>query len=103
MSIRLAEAIRFGMIGDARTGMSNALLWEAIMTTSHVIDFAQTGRLMTYEEGLAFIERMRRQLDRFEVAVPGANGRRMNPETEAKIRCLCDELEAEFRSDLRYT
>lgn len=73
------------------------------MSTSHVIDFAQTDHPMTYEEGLAFIERMRRQLDRFEVAVPGANGRRMNPETEEKIRRLCDGLEAEFRSDLGYT
>jgi len=29
---------------------------------------------MTYEEGLAFIERTRRQLDRFEVAFPRRKG-----------------------------
>jgi hypothetical protein len=73
------------------------------MSTSNVIDFAQTDHPMTYEQGLAFIKRMRRQLDRFEVTVPGANGRRIAPETEAKIRRLCDELEAEFHIDLGYT
>jgi len=70
------------------------------MTASNIIDFAQTDRPMTYEEGLAFIERMRRQLDRFGVAVPGANGRRIAPETEAKIRAICDELEADLHKDL---
>jgi len=95
--------MRFGMIGGAKTDIHNALATEASMSTSTVIDFAQTDRPMTYEEGLAFIERMRRQLDRFDVSVPGANGRRMASETEAKIRRLCDELEAEFHSDLGYT
>jgi hypothetical protein len=73
------------------------------MSSANVIEFAQTDRRMTYEEGLAFIERMRRQLDRFDVAVPGANGRRMDPETEARIRRICDELESEFHRDLGYT
>lgn len=73
------------------------------MSTSNVIDFAQTDRRMTYEEGFAFIDRMRRQLDRFDVSVPGVNGRRMDPETEANIRRICDELEAEFHKDLGYT
>jgi hypothetical protein len=73
------------------------------MATSNVIDFAQTACPMTYEQALAFIGQMRRQLDRFDLAVPGANGRRIAPETEAKIRRLCDELEAEFHSDLGYT
>ena len=70
------------------------------MSTSHVIAFDQTDRPMTYEQAFAFIEKMRRQLDRFGVAIPGKNGQRMDPETEAKIRQICDELEAEFRSDL---
>ncbi len=73
------------------------------MSTSNIIDFAQTDCPMTYEQAFAFIERMRRQLDRFDLAVPGANGRRIAPETEAKIHRLCDELEAEFHSDLGYT
>jgi len=90
------------MIGDAESGTRNALSREGFMSTPRVIEFAQTDRPMTYEEGLAFIDRMRRQLDRFGVAVPGANGRRMNPETEAQIRRICDVLEAEFQSDLGY-
>jgi hypothetical protein len=56
--------------------------------------------VMTFAEGLAFVERTRRQLDRFDVAFPGANGRRMNPETEAQLRKLCDELEADIKKSL---
>jgi len=70
------------------------------MSTSNVINFAQMDRPMTYEQALAFIARMRRQLDRFGVAIPERKGQRMDPEIEAKIRRICDELEAEFRSDL---
>lgn len=73
------------------------------MPASNVTEFAQTDRPMTYEEGLAFIERMRRQLDRFDVAVPGMSGKRMDPETETNIRRICDELEAEFKKDLGLT
>jgi hypothetical protein len=95
----LAEAIAFGMIGDAQPESPRPSS-EVTMSTSNVLDFAQTDHPMTYEEGLAFIARMRRQLDRFDVSVPGANGRRMAPETEVKIRRICDELEADFRQDL---
>ena len=70
------------------------------MDGSNILEFGQTDRRMTYEEGLAFIERMRRKLDRFDVAAPGVNGRRMNAEIEARIRHICDELEAEFKMDL---
>jgi hypothetical protein len=96
----LAEAIRFAMIGGARTGIRNLLSGEVSMTTSNVIAFAGTNRPMTYEEGFAFIEKMRRQLDRFDVALPGRTGERMDPKIEARIREICDELEAEFKSDL---
>jgi hypothetical protein len=98
----LADASGFGMIGDARVTIHNAFSREAFMSASKVVEFAQTDRPMTYDEGLSFIERMRRQLDRFDVTKPGANGKRMDQETESKIRRLCDELEAEFHSDLGY-
>jgi hypothetical protein len=96
----LAATIRSGMIGDTKTDIRNLLSWGAAMSISNVLEFDQADRPMTYEQAFAFIEKMRRQLDRFGVAVPGKNGQRMNPETEAQIRSLCDELEAEFRSDL---
>jgi hypothetical protein len=54
---------------------------------------------LTYADGLAFIERMRRQLDRFEV-LPGNEGHIMNPEHDAKICRLLDGLEMEIRQYL---
>ncbi|MGA7077472.1 MAG: hypothetical protein WBY61_02050, partial [Terriglobales bacterium] len=75
-------------------------LKEVSMPDPNVLNFAEEIPAMTYAEGLAFIERTRRQLDRFDVAFPGANGQRMNSETEAKIRAICDELEADIRKSL---
>ncbi len=71
------------------------------MPASNVIGLSENLSTMTNDEGLAFIARMRRQLDRFEVAVPGANGRRMPPEYEAEIRRLCDEVESNIRARLK--
>ena len=73
------------------------------MAEAQVITFMESpGRTMTCEEGLTFIERMRRQLDRFGVAVPGKNGQQMDPEIEERIRQICDELEAELKIDLGF-
>jgi hypothetical protein len=99
-SIRLADEVALAMIGAGKIEIRNPPLSEVVMSASNVIEFGETTHPMTYEEGLAFIERMRRQLDRFDVAVPGMSGKRMNPETEAKIRRICDELEADFKKDL---
>jgi hypothetical protein len=52
---------------------------------------------MTFTEGLAFIERTRRQLDRFDAAMPHREGTGIAPEEAADIRRLCDELEADIR------
>ncbi len=68
------------------------------MPASNVIGFSENIPTMTNDEGLAFIARMRRQLDRFEVAVPGTNGRRMDREYELEIRRLCDEVESEIKA-----
>lgn len=70
------------------------------MAASNVIGFSENVPAMTFAEGLAFVENTRRKLDRFDVAFPGANGQRMNPETEAKIRNICDELEVDIRKSL---
>ncbi len=54
---------------------------------------------MTFAEGLAFIDRTRRQLDRFE-EMPGARGKPINAQEEADIRRLCHELEADIKAKL---
>jgi hypothetical protein len=70
------------------------------MSVSTLLTFSEDAGRMTFADGLAFIEKTRRQLDRFDVAFPGAGGQRMNPETEAKIRSICDELEADINRSL---
>lgn len=55
---------------------------------------------MTFSEGLKFIERTRRQLDRFDTALPHPEGTTIAPDEAAAIRQMCDELEADIRSSL---
>jgi hypothetical protein len=57
-------------------------------------------RGLTYEEGLAFIERTRRQLDGFDDALPHGEGQTIAPEEAASIRQGLDELETDIRKDL---
>jgi hypothetical protein len=96
----LADANGFGMIGDATIDIRNPASYEAFMTSAKVITFGETTRTMTYEEGLAFIERTRRQLDRFKTALPRADGQTIAPEDAANIRRQLDSLEADFKRDL---
>lgn len=56
-------------------------------------DFAS----MSIPEVLDYIDRTRRQLDRFE-SLPGAAGKPIDPAEAATIRRLCDELEASLRN-----
>jgi hypothetical protein len=70
------------------------------MCASKVIGFGENAATATYADGLAFIERTRRQLDRFEEAVPHVQGKGIAPEEAAEIRRLCDELEASIRKDI---
>jgi hypothetical protein len=70
------------------------------MPASHVIAFGENTRTMTYEEGLAFVARTRRQLDRFSVALPLGDGQAMTPEDAVAIRRKLDDLESDFRKDL---
>ena len=44
---------------------------------------------------LRYIDRTRRQLDRFE-ELPGSHADRKDPDTVANIRRMCDELEADI-------
>jgi len=69
------------------------------MTRSTVLGFSENTATMTFAEGLAFIERTRRQLDRFD-ALPHAPGEVIAPEDAAAIRRQCDELEADINRSL---
>jgi hypothetical protein len=52
---------------------------------------------MSVEEALAYIERTRRQLDRFD-CLHGGVERPIDPAEAEAIRRLCDELEASLRA-----
>ena len=70
------------------------------MPADNVISFGENSATATYADGLVFIKRTRRQLDRFEVALPDAQCRTMTPEVAADIRRQLDELEASIRKDI---
>jgi len=68
------------------------------MPAAKVIAFTENNPLKTNEDGLGFIRDMRRKLDRFDVAFPGAEGKCFPPEEEQEIRRLCDGVEANIRA-----
>lgn len=70
------------------------------MSASNVITFQEKASGATYAEALAFIERTRRQLERFEVALPHTAEHPIAPEDAAEVRRLLDKLEASLRLDL---
>ena len=70
------------------------------MPPSNVIAFGETTSTMTYEEGLAFIARSRRQLDRFSIALPQGEVQVIASQDATAIRRKLDDLEAEFRKDM---
>jgi hypothetical protein len=72
---------------------------EAPMAASNVIAFSENTRSMTFAEGRAFIERTRRQLERFD-DLPRAPGQAIPLEDEAAIREMCDKLEADINRSL---
>jgi hypothetical protein len=69
------------------------------MTGPKVQMLAENTGTMTFAQGLAFIARTRRQLDRFD-NLPDASQRTIAPESAAKIRRLLDELEADINQSL---
>jgi hypothetical protein len=75
------------------------MIGEVFISRSTVLGFSETTATMTFAEGLVFIERTRRQLDRFD-ALPHAPGEAISPEDAAAIRQQCDELEADIRRSL---
>jgi len=69
------------------------------MIESKVLTLGEPTRTMTFAQGLAFVERTRRQLDRFD-ALPHAPDKAIDPQEAVAIRQLCDELEADIDTSL---
>lgn len=65
------------------------------MPAPSVIGFSKPTGTMTFADGLAFIDRTRRQLDRFDL-LPHAPDQSITPQDAADIRRQCDELEADI-------
>jgi hypothetical protein len=72
------------------------------MPTSKVVTLSENIGTMTFAEGQAFIERTRRQLDRFN-ELPHVKGQTIASEDAAEIRGMCDELEADIDASLSDT
>ena len=70
------------------------------MSGDTVVAFGEDTRTMTYEDGLAFIARTRRQLDRFDQALPHRAGETIDPEDGTRIREKLDALEVSLKTDL---
>ena len=66
------------------------------MSASTVLGFSEPTETMTIADGLAFIERTRRQLDRFGAALPHDQGKFIDPEEAAAIRAICNKVEADI-------
>jgi hypothetical protein len=64
-----------------------------------VFDLRPLPKYATQGDLLAYIERTRRQLDRFE-QLPGTDGRRIDAAAAVRIRAMCDELEADILKGL---
>ena len=92
---------RIGVISSARKRIARRGVMNASATGSSaeffelrpLPDFASQGDILRY------IERTRRQLDRFE-RLPKAEGQSLNPEGASRVRKMCDELEADIIAGL---
>jgi hypothetical protein len=69
------------------------------MALARVQALAENTGTMTFAQGLAFIARTRRQIDRFD-DLPHAPGQKIAPDAAAEIRRMCDDLEADINRSL---
>jgi hypothetical protein len=69
------------------------------MQTRSVLRFAEPTGTMTFTEGLAFIERTRRQFDRFD-DLSHAPDQTIAPQNPAEIRRMYDGLETDIDRSL---
>ena len=73
---------------------------DKAMQTAKILTLAEPNGTMTFAEGLAFIERTRRQLDRFDDALPHAPDQTLALDDAAEIRRMCDELGSDIEKYL---
>jgi hypothetical protein len=64
-----------------------------------VFELRPLSRFKSQGDILAYIERTRRQLERFK-QLPKSDGQRLDPEAAARIRTMCDELESDILAGL---
>ncbi len=70
------------------------------MATAQIIGLIENaGCSMTFEEGLAFIERSRRQMQRLS-ELPALHGTPADPDREARIFDRLDKLELSIRASM---
>jgi hypothetical protein len=69
------------------------------MPAPKVVTLSENVSTMTFAEGIAFIERTRRQLDRFD-DLPHVERQSISSGDAEEIRLLCDELEADINVSL---
>ncbi len=66
---------------------------ESTDSNAKVFELRPLPRFASQGDLLRYIERTRRQLDRFE-QLPGADGKTFAADAAGRIRSLCDELES---------
>jgi hypothetical protein len=92
----LADRHISATIRDAERLFPNPFPGDALMPASQVLAFRENRSTMTIADGLAYVERTRRQIDKFDEALPSAHGKKMTAEDTAEIRAMCDQLEEEI-------
>jgi len=68
-------------------------------TSAEIIELRRPAGYASQGDLLRYIERTRRQLDRFE-QLPDGHAKRIDPDAAARIRCMCDELETDILTGL---
>jgi hypothetical protein len=66
-----------------------------IETSAEIFELRSPAKHASQGDLLRYVERTRRQLDRFE-ELPDGHAKRIAPNAAANIRRMCDELEADI-------
>jgi hypothetical protein len=64
-------------------------------TSAEIFELRSPAKHASQGDLLRYVDRTRRQLDRFE-ELPDGHSRRIAPDDAARIRVMCDKLEADI-------